>query len=70
MEAKATKIMPLYCFQVLEHSLNGLKPPEAPADIGQEPSYVRKLRFFVFAKCGIDLSFSHLDEIFLLHGIQ
>ena len=39
-EATATKLMPLYCFEVLDHALHGKQHPKYPEELGTEPSYV------------------------------
>jgi uncharacterized protein (TIGR00296 family) len=37
-EAKATKLMPLFCFEVLDHALQGKSHPKYPKELGVEPS--------------------------------
>jgi hypothetical protein len=39
-ETTATKTMPLFCFEVLEHALQGKNHPKYPDGLGTEPSYV------------------------------
>lgn len=35
----ATKLMPLYCFEVLDNALQGLSHPKYPEGLGSDPSY-------------------------------
>ena len=41
-EAKATKLMPLFCFEVLDHALQGKSHPKYPKELGVEPSCVEE----------------------------
>lgn len=40
-EPLATKLMPLYCFEVLDHALQNKGHPKFPEDLGTDPSYVQ-----------------------------
>ena len=45
-EATATKLMPLFCFEVLDNALQGKGHPKYPEGLGTEPSSVPKRPYF------------------------